>query len=126
MNIPKELYYTDKHEWLLVEGDKAMVGITDHAQEQLGDIVFVSLPQAGQELSAGDVLCEIESVKAVSYVYSPVGGKVCEINEELSAAPEMVNKDAYGAWFVKLCDFTMNEDLMDAEGYEKFISEGDK
>ena len=123
MNIPENLFYTDKHEWVRFEGDTAIVGITDHAQEALGDIVFISLPVAGETIAQGDVLCEIESVKAASAVYAPVGGTVAEVNDALSGAPETLNQDPYGAWIVKLIGFEKNIALFTAAQYEKLLAE---
>ena len=123
MDVPKNLFYTDKHEWVAFEGDVALIGITDHAQDSLGDIVFVSLPEVGQVLAAGDTVAEIESVKAASAVYAPVGGTVAEVNEALSGSPEIVNQDAYGSWFIKLSGYEKNDGLMDAAAYEKFLAE---
>lgn len=123
MNIPKNLLYTEKHEWLNIEGDTAVIGITDHAQEELGDIVFINLPQVGDALEKGGEVAELESVKAAAAVYAPVGGTVCEANEALIGQPELINQDPYGAWFVKLKDFDKPEALMDAAQYEKFLAE---
>ncbi|MCL4852351.1 MAG: glycine cleavage system protein GcvH, partial [Bryobacteraceae bacterium] len=100
---PENLRYTKEHEWVLVEGDTATVGITDHAQKELGDIVYVDLPKAGASVQAGKTLGSVESVKAVSDIYSPLTGEVAEINELLSSAPEKLNEDPHGAaWLVKL------------------------
>lgn len=123
MNVPKNLFYTDKHEWVAFEGDLAVIGITDHAQDSLGDIVFVSLPQTGDTLAAGDTAAELESVKAASAVYAPVGGTVAEVNEALIGAPEKVNEDPYGSWFVKLSGYEKNDQLLDAAAYEKLLAE---
>lgn len=123
MNIPKDLLYTEKHEWLKIDGNTAAIGITDHAQEALGDIVFVSLPQVGDAIEKGGEVAELESVKAAAAVYAPAGGTVCEVNEALTGQPELINQDPYGAWFVKLKDFDKNEDLMNATQYEKFLAE---
>jgi glycine cleavage system H protein len=123
MNIPQNLLYTDKHEWVSFEGDFALIGITDHAQEALGDIVFASLPQVGDTLAAGDSIAELESVKAASSVYAPVGGTVVEINDALTGAPEAINQDPYGSWLVKLSGYEKNDGLMDAAAYEKFVAE---
>ena len=123
MNIPKDLLYTQKHEWLRIEGDKAVVGISDHAQEALGDIVFLSLPQVGDVVAEGAEIAEIESVKAASSVYAPVSGTICEVNDALSGEPEKINQDAYGAWLIKISGFEKNENLLDAAAYEKFLAE---
>ena len=118
MNIPKELQYTKSHEWLLVEDGVATVGLTDFAQDALGDIVFVNLPQPGDQVSAGEALGDVESVKAVSDVLSPVSGVVAEVNEELLDNPALVNEDPYGAWLVKVEQLTGEEELLDAAAYE--------
>lgn len=103
MNIPEELSYTRTHEWVKREGDIATIGITDHAQDELGDVVFVELPEKGATFDAGDAFGTIESVKAVSDLYTPVGGEVVEVNETLNDSPERVNEDPYGGgWMVKL------------------------
>lgn len=120
MNFPQDVKYAKTHEWLKKEGDFVLIGLTDYAQDQLGDIVFVNLPQAGDPVSRGDTFADIESVKAVSDVYSPVTGEVEEVNEELLDAPEKVNNDPYGSWFVKVKDVSDTEDLMDAKEYEEF------
>lgn len=120
MNFPQDVKYAKTHEWLKKEGDFVLIGLTDYAQDQLGDIVFVNLPQAGDLVSRGDTFADIESVKAVSDVYSPVTGEVEEVNEELLDAPEKVNNDPYGSWFVKVKDVSDTEDLMDAKEYEEF------
>lgn len=123
MQIPTNLFYTEKHEWVEFSGTEATVGVTDHAQHEMGDIVFLSLPAVGETFQAGDAIAEIESVKAVSYVYSPVAGTVKEVNDSLSGAPEKINQDAYGAWLVKFADAKAGEGLLDAAGYEKLLSE---
>lgn len=108
---PSELKYTENHEWLGVEGNKGTVGITDHAQEQLGDIVFVELPQEGAEFSQGDVLANIESVKSVSEVYAPVSGKVIQVNEKLLDSPELVNQAPYGEGWIATIELTDTDAL---------------
>ena len=123
MNIPKELQYTKSHEWLLVEDGVATVGLTDFAQDALGDIVFVNLPQPGEQVSAGEALGDVESVKAVSDVLSPVSGVVAEVNEELLDNPALVNEDPYGAWLVKVEQLTGEEELLDAAAYEAHCAE---
>ena len=123
---PENLRYTKEHEWVLVEGDTATVGITDHAQKELGDIVYVDLPKAGASVQAGKTLGSVESVKAVSDIYSPLTGEVAEINELLSSAPEKLNEDPHGAaWLVKL-KLTAPEEagqLMNAADYQVYIGE---
>lgn len=123
MNIPNELQYTRSHEWLLVEDGVATVGLTDFAQDALGDIVFVNLPQPGDEVNAGEAFGDVESVKAVSDVISPVSGVVLEINEELVDNPALVNEDPYGAWLIKVEQITGEEELLDAEAYEAHCAE---
>lgn len=118
MNIPNELQYTRSHEWLLVEDGVATVGLTDFAQDALGDIVFVNLPQPGDEVNAGEAFGDVESVKAVSDVISPVSGVVLEVNEELVDNPALVNEDPYGAWLIKVEQITGEEELLDAGAYE--------
>ena len=117
MNHPTELKYTKSHEWLRMEDGVAVVGITDFAQDALGDVVFINLPQEGDETAAGESFGDVESVKAVSDVYSPVAGTVTEVNEELLDSPELVNEDPYGAWLVKVEDITATDDLLDAAAY---------
>jgi len=123
MNIPKELKYTRDHEWLKVEDGYTTVGITDFAQEQLGGLVFVNLPEVGDEVTAATPMCDVESVKAVSDVFSPLTGTIKEINEELLDSPELINEKPYEAWFVKIEDVTHTDDLLSAEEYEAFIKE---
>ena len=116
---PKELKYTKTHEWVRYEGDAAFVGISDYAQHALGDLVFVNLPEVGDTVTAGEPFGDVESVKAVSDLLSPVSGTVCEINEELLDAPEKINEDPYGAWMIKVEGAEEGEDLMDAAAYEE-------
>jgi glycine cleavage system H protein len=120
-NTPKELKYVASHEWIRDEGDGTVtIGITDHAQDLLGDVVFVELPEVGDQVSAGDDTGVVESVKAASDVYAPLSGEVVAINEDLEDAPELVNSDPYGdGWFfrLRLTDPAELEDLLDAEGY---------
>lgn len=123
MNIPAELQYTKSHEWLQVEDGVATVGLTDFAQDALGDIVFVNLPQPGDEVNAGEALGDVESVKAVSDVISPVSGVVLEVNEELVDNPALVNEDPYGAWLIKVEQITGEEELLDAAAYEAHCAE---
>jgi glycine cleavage system H protein len=123
LSVPTELQYTETHEWVRMEGDTATVGITAHAQEELGDIVFVELPEQGATFSAGDSFGTVESVKAVSDIYAPVGGEVVEVNETLNDAPEQINEDPYKrGWMIKLR--TSDEpDLLSAEEYERVVEE---
>ena len=126
-NIPSELKYATSHEWVRNEGDGFVtVGITDHAQELLGDMVFVELPEVGENVSTGDDVAVAESVKAASDIYAPISGEVTEVNEELEDSPELVNSDAYGdGWLfkVKLDDSAELDALLDAEGYANSIDE---
>ena len=124
MNFPKELKYSGTHEWVRFQEDgTAYIGITDYAQDQLGDLVFVNLPSAGDSLQAGEPFADVESVKAVSDVNAPVSGKVKEVNEALADAPEKMNEAPYDAWFVLAEDVTDTDGLMTAEEYEAFIAE---
>lgn len=123
METPENLRYTQTHEWANIEGESATMGLTDYAQNELGDIVFVNLPEVGDELVAGESFAEVESVKAVSEVNSPVSGTVIEVNEELLDNPALVNEDPYGAWFVRIENPTAGDDLMDSAAYQE-ICEG--
>ena len=123
MNYPVDLKYTKDHEWLKMEGDIAVIGISDFAQDALGDVVFITLPEVGDTVTAGEALGDVESVKAVSDVNSPVTGVVVAINEELVDAPETLNSDPYGAWIIKVENITEEEELMDAAAYEAFCAE---
>ncbi|HEY5672987.1 MAG TPA: glycine cleavage system protein GcvH [Malonomonas sp.] len=126
MEFPDELRYTEEHEWVLVEDDVATIGITDFAQDQLGDVVFVELPEVGDELVAGKTLGVVESVKAVSDIYAPLSGEVVEINEDLPDEPELLNTSAYeDGWMikVKMSDPSELDDLMDASDYQRFIEQ---
>ncbi|MBR6503401.1 MAG: glycine cleavage system protein GcvH [Firmicutes bacterium] len=120
---PKELKYTKTHEWVRYEGDAAFVGISDYAQHALGDLVFVNLPEPGDEVEAGEAFGDVESVKAVSDLFSPVTGEVLEINEELLDAPQLINEQPYEAWFIKVGNITGEEELLDAEAYDAFCEE---
>ena len=123
MNVPEELFYTRTHEWMRREDDIATVGITDHAQDELGDVVFIELPKEGATFSAGDSFGTIESVKAVSDLYTPVGGEVVEVNETLNDSPERVNEDPYGGgWMIRL-RISEEGDLLSAEEYERVLEE---
>jgi glycine cleavage system H protein len=125
MNIPSELKYTKEHEWVRVEGDVATIGITDFAQGELGDIVYVEVETTGESLSKDEVFGTVEAVKTVSDLFMPVSGEVLEFNEELEGNPEVVNNDPYGAgWMIKikLTDAAELNELMDAEAYEALVS----
>ncbi len=124
MSVPEELQYTRSHEWVRTEGDTATIGITEHAQDELGDIVFIELPEQGATLEAGDSFGTVESVKAVSDLYTPVGGEVVEVNEALDSSPEKINEDPYGeGWIVKLRVSDEGADLLSASDYEQFLEE---
>ena len=118
MNYPAELQYSRDHEWLRMEDGIAVIGISDFAQSKLGDVVFVNLPEVGDDTTAGEPFGDVESVKAVSDLVCPVTGTVCEINEELLDAPEKLNEDPYGTWIIKVENVTDTEDLLTAEQYE--------
>ncbi|HLM78646.1 MAG TPA: glycine cleavage system protein GcvH [Rubrobacteraceae bacterium] len=123
MSVPEELEYTKSHEWIRREGEEAIVGITDHAQEELGDIVFVELPDQGVSFDAGASFGVVESVKAVSDLYSPVGGEVVEVNESLNDTPEKVNEDPYGeGWMIRV-RIANEGDLLSAQEYERLLEE---
>ena len=123
MAIPNELRYTKDHEWLKEEDGVAVIGITDFAQNALGDVVFINLPQEGDEVVAGESFGDVESVKAVSDLLSPVSGIVKAVNEELIDAPEMLNSNPYGAWIIKVEQVTDREELLDADDYEALCAE---
>ena len=122
MNIPEDLKYAKSHEWVkMLDEETALIGLTDYAQDALGDLVFVNLPEAGDEVAAGETFADVESVKAVSDVFSPVTGTVAEVNVGLLDAPEAINEAPYEAWFVKVEHITDTEELMDAQGYEAYV-----
>lgn len=126
MNFPTNVKYTSEHEWIRLEGDIAYVGITDYAQDQLGDIVFVDIPTEGETLEKGETFGTIEVVKTVSDLFLPIGGKVLEINPALEENPELVNQDPYGeGWLIKIqpTDLSEMENLLDAEAYKQTINE---
>ena len=121
MTHPAELKYSKTHEWVkYLDDTTALIGLTDYAQDALGDLVFVNLPEAGDEVTAGEAFADVESVKAVSDVFSPVSGTVAEINEELLDAPELMNSDPYGAWLIKVENIEESEELLDADAYIAF------
>lgn len=123
-NVPDDRRYTKEHEWAKEDGDRLLIGITDYAQDQLGDVVFVGLPDPGTEVEAGKPLGEVESTKSVSDVYSPVSGKVLDKNSEVEDNPELINSDPYGsAWLVAVEVSADPGDLLSAEEYQAFISE---
>jgi glycine cleavage system H protein len=126
MKFPEECLYTKQHEWVRVNGDQAIVGITDYAQKELGDVVFVELPKVGDNFDTNEPFGSVESVKAVSEVFCPLAGEILEINQELVDSPELVNSDPYGdAWFLRLKITNLEEvkDLLNAEEYEEFVAE---
>ena len=123
-NVPSDLRYTEEHEWTKKEGDFVVIGITDHAQASLGDVVFLELPDAGKKLTKGKPFGVVESVKAVSDLYAPLDGEVVEINKGLVAAPETLNKDAYGSWLIKVrpTNAADADKLLDAAGYTALLA----
>jgi glycine cleavage system H protein len=122
MSVPEELSYTKEHEWIRQEGDVVVVGITHHAQDQLGDVVFVELPEVGTTIAEGDTFGTVESVKAVSDLYAPVNGEIVEINEGLEDTPESVNTDAYGdGWMIKVKLSGETEGLLSAADYQALL-----
>lgn len=126
MNFPTNVKYTNEHEWIRLEGEEAYVGITDYAQEQLGDIVFIDIATEGETLEKGEVFGTIEVVKTVSDLFLPVGGEVLEVNPALEEHPELVNQDPYGeGWLVRIRPTEIGEldDLLDAESYKQIINE---
>ena len=126
MKIDKDCRYAESHEWVRVDGDEATVGITDYAQQQLSDVVYVELPEIGDAFDKGEVFATVESVKAAADVYMPIGGETTEVNEELEDAPQLVNEDPFGAaWFARFTADNLSEldDLMDAEAYVRFVAE---
>lgn len=123
MNFPAELKYSKSHEWLKKEDGVSVIGISDFAQDALGDVVFVNLPEVGDDAAAGEAFGDVESVKAVSDLISPVSGTVCEVNEDLLDQPELLNEDPYGTWIIKVENVTDTEELLDAAAYEAFCAE---
>ena len=124
MNAPKELLYTKSHEWVKkLDDGSVLIGLSDKAQSDLGDLVFVNLPTVGDSFSAEDTLCDVESVKAVSDVYAPVNGTVTEVNEILLDTPEAINQDPYGTWIAKMTDVSGLENLLDADAYVAMCEE---
>lgn len=123
MNYPTDLQYSKSHEWLKTEDGVAVIGISDFAQDALGDVVFIELPQVGDAVTAGERFGDVESVKAVSELVCPVTGVICEVNEGLEATPEELNADPYGAWIIKVEAVTDQEELLDAAAYEAFCAE---
>ena len=123
MNYPAELKYSRDHEWVRMEDGVAVIGISDFAQDALGDLVFVNLPEEGDPVTAGETFGDVESVKAVSDLMSPVTGVICAVNEDLADAPENLNNDPYEAWFIRVGSLGGQEELLDAAAYEAFCAE---
>ena len=123
MNYPVDLKYSKSHEWIRYEDGVAVIGISDFAQDALGDVVFINLPAVGDEVTAGESFGDVESVKAVSDLISPVSGVVLEVNEELEDSPENLNEDPYGAWIIKVEQVSGEEELLDAAAYEAHCAE---
>ena len=121
MELKEGLLYSKSHEWVKEEGEEVLIGLTDYAQSELGDLVFVNLPEEGDEVTTGESFADVESVKAVSDVYSPVTGVVSAVNEELLDAPESINEAPYDAWFVRVKDISDREELLTAAEYEAFV-----
>lgn len=121
-NIPAELKYSKSHEWVKEEGGVYVIGLTDYAQSALGDIVFINLPEEGDEVTAGEAFSDVESVKAVSDVFSPVTGKVAEVNEDLLDNPALLNEAPYDAWLIKVEEVSGTEELLDAEAYAAVVA----
>ena len=121
MELREDMKYSKSHEWVKEEGDEVVIGLTDYAQSELGDLVFVNLPEEGDELTVGESFADVESVKAVSDVYAPVSGVVSEINEELLDTPELINVAPYDAWFVKVKEISEKEELLSAGEYQAFV-----
>jgi len=125
MAFPKDYRYTREHEWIKVDGNQATIGITDYAQNSLGDIVFVELPKVGDEVTSGKTFGSVESVKAVSDLYAPASGKVVAVNEALATAPEKINSDAHGSWMLRIQLSNAGEvnKLLSADDYDKYVKE---
>jgi glycine cleavage system H protein len=124
MSFPQELHYTKTHEWVKTQDDTVIIGLTDFAQKELGDIVYIDIPEVGDKVTAGVSFADVESVKAVSEVISPVSGTVAEVNEELVDAPEAINEKPYEAWIIKVNNLGDMEELLSAQEYEQFTKEG--
>ena len=125
-NVPAELKYTKSHEWVKEEGGLYVVGLTDFAQDALGDIVFINMPEEGDDVASGESFADVESVKAVSDVFSPVSGTVAEVNEGLIDEPALINQEPYEQWLIKVKDVSDTEELMDAAAYEEFCATGEE
>ena len=126
MNIPKDLLYSNSHEWVkFVDAATALIGLDDYAQNALSDLVFITMPSVGDEVTVGEPFGDIESVKAVSEIFSQVTGVVAEVNKEVDKSPQLINQDPYGSWIIKVSGVTEKADLMDAAAYEKYCAELD-
>ena len=123
MELRTDLYYTRSHEWVRRDGEQAIIGITDYAQNALGDLVFVNLPEEGDEVSVEMVFADVESVKAVSDIYSPVSGVIAEVNEDLLDSPELINESPYDAWLIRVEGVTERTDFLTAEEYRAYVEE---
>ncbi len=123
MRDERDISYAKTHEWADIEGDTAVIGIDDYAQEQMGDIVFINLPEVGDEVEAGEVFGDVESVKAVSDLFSPVTGKVVEVNEDVINSPGLINEEPYEAWLIKVEEVTDTSELLDRKAIEDLIEE---
>lgn len=124
MKVEQGLFYTEDHDWVKIDGNEVTIGLSDYAQDHLGDIVYVELPDIDDEFETGEAVASIESVKAASDVETPIGGTVVEVNEDLDDAPESINEDPYGSWIVKLnAEDPSTDGLMDADAYEEFLKE---
>ncbi len=123
LNLPDDLFYTKEHEWAKADGELVLVGISDYAQDQLGDIVFVEMPEVGDSFNGGDEFGTLESVKAVSELYIPISGEIVEVNEELEDTPELINQNPYGGWIIKVKPENMEElqELLDRDSYLKVL-----
>ena len=123
LNLPDDVFYTKEHEWARLEGDVVLVGISDYAQDQLGDIVFVEMPEVGDSFDGGEEFGTLESVKAVSELYIPIGGEIVAVNEELEDAPELINEDPYGGWIIKIQPSDKGEldELLSREAYLELL-----
>ena len=122
MNYPTDLQYSRSHEWVRMEDNIAVIGISDFAQDALGDIVFINLPEIGDDCTAGEAFGDVESVKSVSDLISPVSGTVCDVNEELLDAPELLNQDPYGTWIIRVEGVSEVDELLEADEYEDFCN----
>jgi len=123
MSFPEDRKYTETHEWVKMDGEEATIGLDDYAQSELGDIVFVNLPEVGDEVKGGEAFTDLESVKAVADVYSPVNGVISAVNEDLADNPALINEDPYGAWIIKVEQAELAMECYDAAGIQKLIDE---